>query len=73
MAFMHRAPVANTPLERPQVLVREALTVHAMQLLDNCRRFQNAVLLLRQPSQIKTPLLADARWPAASHFSSTGL
>ena len=45
---MHGAPVANAPLERPQVLVREALTVRAAQVLNNCRRLQNAVLVALQ-------------------------
>ncbi len=45
---MHRAPVAYSPLERAQVLVREALAMRAAQLLDNCRRLQNAVLVALQ-------------------------
>ncbi|HEX2873811.1 MAG TPA: hypothetical protein VHP33_21290 [Polyangiaceae bacterium] len=56
LGSVHRSPITNTPLERPQVLVGETLTVRAAQLLDNCRRLQNAVLVaLEQRHDLGVP------------------
>src|SRR4051794_32887700 len=45
---VQRTPITHAALQRPQVLVGEALPVLAAQLSDNCRSLENALLVALQ-------------------------